>query len=354
MSSLPENLPLLLPERHPHKDFFIADIFDNQPFKDDMASMGYPVFSLSKNKDLRTIRYEKYGISIMISPSFEYGLPTIFDKDVLLYCGSLLMEQVNKGGIPPKTLRISTHDLMVTTNRTINGGGYNLIEKALRRLAGVLITTNIKTKGIEQSKGFHLIESFEFIKSNFVKDRRVALEITLSDWFYNSILGKEVLTINRDYFRLGKSVERRLYEIARKYCGNQSEWSVSLSGLHEKTGSQSTLDKFRFFIRGIAGSNHLPDYLIRMNDDTVTFTSRNMEQAQESAQGQLPLPLEALPAISAETLRKGALLVEQAGTGWDYGALRLQFTQQLMDGFKPKNVNGAFIGFVKKKIAKAA
>jgi plasmid replication initiation protein len=336
----------LLPDRNPQPDFFIADIFDNLPFKDDMASMGYPMFTLSKNKDLREIHYEKNGVNIFISPSFSHGLPTIFDKDVLLYCGSLLMEQINKGIIPPKTLRISTYDLLKATNRITTGEGYNLIEKALNRLTGVLITTNIKTNKAEQSKGFHLIESYEFIKSSFVKDRRVALEITLSDWFYNSIIGKEVLTINRDYFRLGRALERRLYEIARKHCGSQKEWVVSLQTLYEKSGSTAPLRKFRFFIHEIAAANHLPDYTMTLADsDMVTFRSTN--DAKQPVND-----LSDLPSLSPDTIRKGATLVEEAGTGWDYNAIRQQFTKELIDGFKPKSADGAFINFVKKKVKK--
>ena len=336
----------LLPVRYPHKDFFIADIFDNLPIKDDMASMGHPMFTLSKNKDLRSIRYEKDGVSIVISPSFDYGLPTIFDKDVLLYCGSLLMEQVNKGVVPPKTLRISSNDLLIATNRSVGGRGYSLLENALKRLHGVSIVTNIKTNGVKQVDGFHLIESFHFIESSFVKDRRVALEITLSDWFYNSIVGKEVLTINRDYFRLGKSIERRFYEIARKHCGKQTEWSISLESLYDKSGSTAPLRKFRFFVGAIAKTNYLPDYTVHIsNNDMVTFKNRGSHKPKPD--------LFDLPSISEETIQRGAEIVENAATGWDYSAIRAQFTEQLMAGFKPDNVNGAFINFVKKKVEKA-
>ena len=46
------------------------------------------------------------------------------------------------------------------------------------------------------------------------------------------------------------------------------------------------------------------------------------------------------------------MIVRAAGTGWDYREIRSQFTKQLMSGFKPDNVDGAFLGFVKKKVAK--
>lgn len=335
-----ENLSLL-PERHPAKDFFIADIFDNLPFKDDIASMGHPIFSLSKKTDLRQLEYKNGDISVTIAPS-TYGLPTIFDKDVLLYCGSLLMEQVNKGTIPPKTLRISTHDLLVATNRTKDGDSYARLKKTLDRLKGVSIKTNIKTNKRETTRAFGLIESYEVIESSRVKNRMIRLEITLSDWFYNSIIGKEVLTISRDYFRLGKALERRLYEIARKHCGQGEEWKIGLEKLKDKTGSTSPLKKFRFFIREIEKNNHLPDYFISLsNDEIVTFSNRNQET----------MALDDLPRITPETIEKGARITEEAGTGWEYYTIRQQFTEQLIKGFKPDNVNGAFINFVKKKVA---
>jgi len=190
-------------EKHPNRDFFIADIFDNLPFKDDMASMEHPIFVLSKKKDLRNLEYRKDNISISIKPTTD-GLPTIFDKDVLLYCGSQLMQEVNAGRTPPRKMLISSHDLLIATNRPTNNDGYRCLKNALNRLAGVLINTNIKTNKREQSSAFGLIDGWNIVESKRFKGRMIRLEITLSEWFYNSIIGKEVLTINRDYFRLGK------------------------------------------------------------------------------------------------------------------------------------------------------
>lgn len=341
----------LPPNRHPQADFFIPDLFNGlTPFKDDIASMEHPIFSLSKNKDLRTIDYVRGDISITIIPSVN-GLPTIFDKDVLLFCAALLMAELNQlemsgGSIPKKTLRISPHDLLKSTNRATNDLGYDRLEAALKRLHGVSITTNIKTNGIEQISGFHLIESYHFIKSHYIKDRRVALEITLSDWFYNAILGKDVLTISRDYFRLGKPLERRLYEIARKHCGNQNEWRVSMLTLHEKSGSTGTPRMLRHYVKEIAKDNHLPDYTIEvLDDDMVLF--RNRKEVTEEPQKPDILDI---PSISYNAIRKGELIVARSGTGWDFDEIYAQFTLQLMDGFRPARVDGAFINFVKKKV----
>jgi plasmid replication initiation protein len=346
------SLPALLPERHPQRDFFIADIFDALPVKNDRHTMEHPFFTLSTRKDVRTVRYQKDNVSIVLSPSSEYGLPTMMDKDILLYCGSVVVAELNKGVLPPRKIRFSTHDLMVTTNRDTSGIAYELIKSAFERLKGVSITTNIKTNNRTASAGFGLIDSWEVVKSSRDKRRMVQVEVTLSEWFYNSLIAREVLTINRDYFRLRKTLERRFYELARKHCGNQTNWTIGLENLHHKSGSQSELKKFRFQVRQIiendAKENHFPDYRISIDEkDNVTFTRKD---AIEKEQSQATLALGDLPHILPRTIEKAREIVQKAGTGWDFYALQIEFTLSLMQGFKPNKVDGAFINFVKKKV----
>ena len=157
------------------------------------------------------------------------------------------------------------------------------------------------------------------------------------------------MTISRDYFRLRKPLERRLYELARKHCGRQPEWKITLDHLREKCGALSPLKNFRFQLRSITQANHLPDYTLSLdNNNVVTFTNRRC-LVQHSPSGVL-LGFEPLPALRDDTVQRGARLVEEAETGWNYQAIRAQFTEQLVKGFRPKNVNAAFIGFVKKKV----
>jgi len=61
--------------------------------------------------------------------------------------------------------------------------------------------------------------------------------------------------------------------------------------------------------------------------------------------------IEDMPRISQETIEKGRRITDQAGTGWDFSEIHSQFSQSLLKGFKPNNVDGAFINFVKKKVA---
>jgi len=264
----------LLPDRYPTKDFFVADIFDATP-KDDMASMEHPMFSLAKQPDMSIRRYEHNGDSIEIQPS-HIGLPTIWDKDILIYCISQLMEGINRGREPNSTLKITAHDLLVSTNRATGGTDYKRLALAFTRLRSSQIVTDIETNGVRQTEGFGFIDAWGIVEKSKTDDRMISVSIRLSEWLYNAVLGSEVLTVNRDYFRLRGGLERRLYELARKHCGNQSRWSISTELLHKKTGVKSPLKTLRLQLRKLAKSNVLPDYRISYNDekDQVIFYNR--------------------------------------------------------------------------------
>ena len=109
----------LLPDRHPQKDFFILDLSDVVP-KDDMASMEHPLFSLATKPDMRHLEYRSGDSRLKIVPS-GVGLPTIFDKDLLIFCVSQLMHKKNRGEAIGKRVRFSARELMIATNRKTGG-----------------------------------------------------------------------------------------------------------------------------------------------------------------------------------------------------------------------------------------
>jgi plasmid replication initiation protein len=122
-----------LPDRHPVRDFFIADLVD-WALKDDWHSMEHPFFSLSKNPDCEIRRYDHNGIRITVTPSV-LGLATIWDKDILIYAVSQLVEAHHQGrpDVGP-CLRITAYDLLVATNRYSGGKNYEQLAEACRRL----------------------------------------------------------------------------------------------------------------------------------------------------------------------------------------------------------------------------
>lgn len=343
----------LLPKYHPQDDFFISDVFDSLPIKNDMATMEHPFFTLKTQKDMRTLNYENGSVSVEILPSGE-GLPSIFDKDILLYCASLFMAEINNGGNPPQVIRISIHDFLKATNKStqIGGDAYKRFKVGLKRLRGCTITTTVKTGTMDQVDGFGMIDNFRFLDSNRVADRLVAVEIKLSDWFYNSLIAKEVLTIDPDYFRIRKPLERRIYEIARKHCGKKRCWQISLEKLHNKSGSVSILRRFRHSIRELEKSNHLPGYTISHDTegDMVTFSARKNEHFENQLSlGGLdglarPDLSSQIPPDLLEDVRK------IVGTKLDYYDLWNQYNEW-SGSKKAKNARAGFVGFCKKKLA---
>lgn len=258
-----------LPDRHPTADFFICDIFDAAP-KDDLASMEHPIFSLSTKPDRRILSYEHNGYTVGVTPSVR-GRATMHDKDVVIYCISQLMAAMNAGRSVSRTLTLRAHDLLVATNRNTSGDSYARLREAFERLAGTRITTNITAGGIEATQGFGLIEAWE-IKRRAAGGRMVSVTVTLSEWLFRAVLSKSVLTLSRDYFRLRKPLERRVYELARKHCGRQAEWKIGMATLHKKSGSAAPLRVFRAAIRKMIVAENLPDYTIGLQeDDTVVF-----------------------------------------------------------------------------------
>lgn len=321
----------LLPDRHPTGDFFVCDLFGASP-KDDLASMEHPIFSLSTRPDTRMLSYVHNGVEVAVTPSVK-GRATIHDKDILIYCISQLVAAMNAGRAVSRTVTLKAHDLLVATNRDTGGDSYTRLREGFERLAGTRITTNLSTGGVQATRGFGLIESWEILRHS-KGGRMMSVTVTLSDWLYRAVVAKSVLTLSRDYFRLRKPLERRIYELARKHCGRQAEWAISIPVLHHKSGSASPVRVFRAALRRMIQEDHLPGYSLAERDGDILIVTRRSK----------PRPMDA-PVLSqdaldaARSLRPGAdihALVARWTDWWDEtGRVRLQ------------NPDRAFLAWVK-------
>jgi plasmid replication initiation protein len=206
-------------------EFFFCDVLDPVP-KGDLGTMEHPVFSLSTRPDRRILEYRHNGTLVTVIPSVK-GRATIHDKDILIFCVSQLMAAINAGRDVSRTLHLTAHDLLTATRRDTSGDGYRRLRDAFERLAGTRITTNIATGGVEVTHGFGLIESWSIVRRTRA-GRMVSVSVTLSEWLYRAALSKSVLSLSRDYFRMRKPLERRIYELARKHCGRQDQWRISV------------------------------------------------------------------------------------------------------------------------------
>ena len=328
----------ILPDRHPQTDLFVCDIVDAVP-KGDMASMEHPVFSLSTKPDMKPRKYQSGDNFIEVSPS-RYGLATVHDRDILIYCISQCMAAINEGRTVHKKIRFKAHDLLVATNRQTSGRGYELLKDAFRRLQGTQIETNIRQGGKEYFKVFGLIESAEIVKET--RDGKMLdVEITLSDWVFDAIENNHVLTLNRRYFLLRKPLERKLYEVARKHCGNQPKWKISIEKLRDKCGSASTAKEFKRLLTKIINDNdiykHMPDYSLAIRDDKVLFY--NQKQAAPR-----------IKTLEYKTFRKTRRLgiSEEQIIDWEQ-----EWRQWIQDkNISVKNPDSHFLSFCERKLAK--
>jgi plasmid replication initiation protein len=277
----------LLPVHYPNRDFFLCDLFD-YALKDDGVSMEAPIFTLATKPDLSVWEWKSrdQNRSITVTPSV-LGRATQFDKDLLIYVVSQMTEALNQGRLDAniRTVHFKVYDYLVSTNKLSGGKEYGRLQEALERLRGTSIKTNIKTGGQSVKEGFGIVDSWKIIEKSPDDERMIAVEITLSQWLFNAVQAHEVLTINPDYFRLRKPIERRLYELARKHCGHQAKFSIALDLLQEKCGSKSSLKEFRRSLREIIQADTLPDYRMLLDEekDQVAFYSRDSRAFLASA-----------------------------------------------------------------------
>jgi plasmid replication initiation protein len=327
----------LLPERHPQHDLFICDVGD-AVLKDDMASMEHPFFSLSKTPEYNERLYQNGDKWLKVVPS-EKGLATIYDKDILIYAISQLIAKMKNGEEPKRKLKITAKDLLVFINRSTSGRDYERLIDALDRLDGTRIRTNVKTGGMETREGFGLIEGYRVVRSE-TSNRIIDMEVTLSEWSYNAVRAHEVLTLNRYYFRLRKPIERRVYEIARKHCGQQEEWRIGFEKLQKKCGSRSSMKEFRRAVRDLVKGDHLPDYVVHIDGENVVFRNREVWWQNEQARSEAP-------TLDTETYNDARIVAPGYDPHWLY---QEWIDMWIASGKQPiKDVDKAFLGFCRKR-----
>ncbi len=311
-------------------DFFVCDFIGVTP-KHDLASMEHPLFSLSTRPDRRILNYRHNDTEITVTPSVR-GRATIFDADVLIFCISQLMAALNKGRALSRRLTLTAHDLLLATGRETSGDSYRRLKEAFERLAGTRITTNLVTGDTQTTTGFGLIESWEIVRKTRA-GRMVSVSVTLSDWLYQAVLNRSVLTLNRDYFGLRKPLERRLYELARKHCGKQPLWRVSVETLLKKSGSTSPRRVFRAMLRETIRNDGLPDYRFEEEEgDMIAVSPR--AQVIES----LGLVLRPETLDAARQLMPGADVYALEAEWRAFARLSL-----------PRAPDAAFLGWVKAR-----
>jgi len=328
----------LIPEKYPQGDLFVCDVAD-AVLKDIMPQMEHPFYSLSKKPETTVRRYENGDNWLEVVPSVK-GLATIYDKDILIYCISQIIAKLKAGEKVSQQVQINSADLLRFVNRGTAGKDYQALSDALLRLGGTRIRTNIRTGDEEIETQFGLIDGSSIKRKHGLDGRLLWCRVKLSDWVFNAIKSNEVLTLHRDYFRLRKPLERRIYEIARKHCGQQKNWKITLNLLLKKSGSQSSLKEFRRMVRQLAKGDHLPDYRIDIDesDDMVVFENRQTMPVDKTNVWDGSIGVDAFEKVGTMSLSIDKYALEQEFRDWIAAK-----------NIVPKNPDAMFIKFALKR-----
>ncbi|WP_120505304.1 replication initiator protein A [Sulfitobacter mediterraneus] len=300
----------LKPVRHSQGDLFVCDITD-VILKDDLASMEHPFYSLSKKPDREPRRYEHNGQWIEFRPSIK-GLPTIYDKDLIIYAVSQLIAGMKKGRPLSKNVRIDPYAFLTFAQRGVGGRDYDALSDSLDRIDGTRFRTNILFDGTRTDEWIGIIDGAK-METDEKTGKIRSLELRLSDSVIQTIEDMEVLTLHPDYFRLSRPIERRVYEIARKSVGQGDSWDFRMETLHRKSGSKGSLREFRRQMKPIIEKDFLPDYMVIYDEqrDCITFVNRKtMPIARDIANDQAQ---RLLRLLSADVFDRARVVAP----GWD-------------------------------------
>jgi plasmid replication initiation protein len=219
-------------------DLFIPRM-SGLPLKDQREVMERPFFSLSKRKRLKPIEYTSPDAEVWVHVSANpaFGIATIWDADILIWATSRINQMREAGANDlPRTLHTTAYDLLKAIRRDTGGKGYRELQAALQRLEATTIQTSMRAPKRHKRAQFGWLDEWTMDVDPDSGAPR-GLTLTLSNWVYEGLIkDRALLTLHPDYFTLRVSV------------------------LHEKTGSESPRKQFTYLLKKIVSANDLPEY----------------------------------------------------------------------------------------------
>jgi plasmid replication initiation protein len=342
-------------------DLFMMVVTD-LPLRDQRETMERPFFSLSKSKRLKPINYMSPDgkVSVYVSANPDYGMATIWDLDILIFCASVLHSQKRDGHNDiPQTLHFMPYDLLKAIGRPTTGRAYQLLGQSLDRLQSTTVKTNIRANSRKEVT-FSWIDSYTHLVDERTERTR-GMSVTLAKWFYDGVLMENgVLSIDSEYFNITGGRERWLYRVARKHAGGADEtgFAIRFPVLFDKSGAEGSYRRFKFELLAIAKRNDLLGYHLQIEqsggEPMLRMIRRDKLGGAEARALSKPKSRERLapqkpsPATEAsiETLDR----LRDEFPGWDYGRLEEIFREWLREDESrtPANYDRAFYCFVKR------
>src|SRR5581483_10598921 len=156
----------------------------------------YPWFSLAKTKRTRPIDYRQGELTLRVEGTFEHGIATIWDADLLIWAASQVVE-ARDAGLPTSRLLIATpYEILKFIRRGTSVRDYERLKAACDRLQATTVATSIRQASARRLHRFSWIN--EWKERATAEGRPLGMEIVLPDWFYAGVLDRTlVLTIDR-------------------------------------------------------------------------------------------------------------------------------------------------------------
>ncbi|USI74879.1 replication initiator protein A [Sphingomonas morindae] len=296
-------------------DLFLPYLSD-LPMRDQREMMERPFFSLAKAKRLKAIDYRSPDgkVWVHVSANPDYGMATIWDADILIYCASMISDMRRRGlNDIPRTLHIMPFDLLRAIGRPTTGRAYELLGQALDRLQSTTVKTNIRADNRREAT-FSWLDSWSQLVDEKTERSR-GMSLSLAGWFYEGLMMEGgVLSIDRAYFDISGGRERWLYKVARKHAGGAGEggFAITMPTLFEKSGAEGQYRRFKFEIAKIAEKDALPGYALRLEQPAGK---------REPALRMIRRPAAAGAAIAPRAARVGAKRAASLATNGDAAAM---------------------------------
>lgn len=367
---------------------YLADL----PLRDQREMMERPFFSLAKSKRVKPIDYRSPDgkLWVHVSANPDYGMATIWDADILIYCASMLADMARRGiNDVPRKLHLMPYDLLRAIGRQPTGRAYELLGQALDRLVSTTVKTNIRAENRREATFSWLDGWTQLVDEKTERSRGMTIE--LSNWFWEGVMMTGgVLSIDRAYFDITGGRERWLYKVARKHAGGAGEagFAISMPTLFEKSGAEGQYRRFKFEIAKIAERDELPGYALtieqpegkrepalrmrrRSEGETKAIPSSKLAKAGTAPSTPKPEHV-AEPGVDAAALiRRSVKGLSNRATfgeitdatlatlraecpGWDYQTLHADFRTWIEadPARTPVSYQNAFIGYVRRFDAK--
>lgn len=288
--------------------------------RDLIPVMEFPMFGLSRRPDMVVREFGSLDKTfVRVSPGAR-GLATMWDHDVLIFCVSKINAEANEGLAPRHSVTFKAHEMLTACGRGTNKRAYEQLKDALFRLQSTTIETNIKADGRTEARGFSWINDFRILdEADDVSDPKAAkamrsagglrmtgIEVTLARWIVDLVsTDRRVLTIAPEYFYLESGLERRLYQIARKHCGDQVSWTFSLGRLAEKVGTVQELRRFKTDLIEAIERDNIPGYAYRIVEPVAeVVTGKGRRRRARMDQIQVVIEKRTGPHVGERVLRK--------------------------------------------------